>query len=119
MDHIDAKRVIETRIAESMGFDKYKKIMEWVRKTDVSSDHDSSALSTASIACGEMQSGRASIMICLRKSRTAGRHLSTLYERSLKRQGISRHPSTAKCLRRSIPICLFGTAMSYKICAWN
>ena len=23
-----------------MGFDKYKKIMEWVRKTDVSSDHD-------------------------------------------------------------------------------
>lgn len=26
MIHIDAKRVIETRIAESMGFDKYKKI---------------------------------------------------------------------------------------------
>lgn len=40
MTYIDAKSVIETRIAESMGFDKYKKIMEWVRKTDVSSDRD-------------------------------------------------------------------------------
>ena len=38
MVHIDAKRVIETRIAESMGFDKYKQIMETVRKTDVSTD---------------------------------------------------------------------------------
>ena len=40
MIHIDAKRVIETRIAESMGFDKYKKIMDWVRRTDVSSDRE-------------------------------------------------------------------------------
>ena len=38
--HIDAKKIIETRIAESMGFDKYKQIMEMVRKTDVSSDSD-------------------------------------------------------------------------------
>ena len=38
--HIDAKKVIETRIAESMGFDKYKQIMETVRKTDVSTDPD-------------------------------------------------------------------------------
>ena len=38
MIHIDAKRVIETRIAESMGFDKYKQIMETVRTTDVSMD---------------------------------------------------------------------------------
>lgn len=37
---IDAKKVIETRIAESMGFEKYKLIMEMVRKTDVSSDPD-------------------------------------------------------------------------------
>lgn len=37
---IDAKKVIETRIAESMGFDKYKQIMETVRKTDVSTDLD-------------------------------------------------------------------------------
>lgn len=35
---IDAKKVIETRIAESMGFDKYKQIMDTVRNTDVSSD---------------------------------------------------------------------------------
>ena len=35
--HINAKRVIETRIAESMGFNKYKQIMERVRNTDVSS----------------------------------------------------------------------------------
>ena len=40
MIYIDAKRVIETRIAESMGFDKYKQIMETVRKTDVSTDLD-------------------------------------------------------------------------------
>ena len=40
MIHIDAKSVIETRIAESMGFDKYKKIMDWVRRTDVSSDRE-------------------------------------------------------------------------------
>ena len=38
MINIDAKKVIETRIAESMGFDKYKQIMEMVLKTDVSSD---------------------------------------------------------------------------------
>ena len=35
---IDPKRVIEGRIAGSMGFDKYRQIMETVRKTDVSSD---------------------------------------------------------------------------------
>ena len=40
MLYIDAKKVIETRIAESMGFDKYTKIMDMVRKTDVSSDPD-------------------------------------------------------------------------------
>ena len=40
MIYINAKKVIETRIAESMGFDKYKKIMEMIRKTDVSSDLD-------------------------------------------------------------------------------
>ena len=40
MINIDAKKVIETRIAESMGFDKYMQIMEMVRKTDVSSDPD-------------------------------------------------------------------------------
>ena len=40
MIYIDAKKVIETRIAESMGFDKYKQIMEKVRKTNVSSDSD-------------------------------------------------------------------------------
>ena len=38
MIYIDARKVIETRIAESMGFDKYKQIMEMVLKTDVSSD---------------------------------------------------------------------------------
>ena len=38
--HINAKRVIETRIAEGMGFNKYKQIMERVRNTDVSSDKD-------------------------------------------------------------------------------
>ena len=38
--HINAKRVIETRIAESMGVNKYRQIMERVRNTDVSSDED-------------------------------------------------------------------------------
>ena len=38
MIYIDAKKVIENRIAESMGLDKYKQIMDMVRKTDVSSD---------------------------------------------------------------------------------
>lgn len=38
--HINAKRVIETRIADSMGFNKYKQIMERVRNTNVSSDKD-------------------------------------------------------------------------------
>ena len=38
MIYIDAKKVIETRVAESMGFEKYRQIMEKVRKTDVSSD---------------------------------------------------------------------------------
>lgn len=40
MIYIEAKKVIETRIAESMGLDKYKHIMERVRETDVSSDLD-------------------------------------------------------------------------------
>jgi hypothetical protein len=40
MIYIDAKKIIETRIAKSMDFDKYKQIMEMVRKTDVSSDRD-------------------------------------------------------------------------------
>ena len=40
MHYIDVKKVIETRIAESMGFDKYKQIMEMVRQTNVSSDTD-------------------------------------------------------------------------------
>ena len=40
MIYIDAKSVIETRIAESMGFDKYKQIMKTVWETDVSSDPD-------------------------------------------------------------------------------
>ena len=38
--YINARRVIENRIAESMGFNKYKQIMERVRNTDVSSDED-------------------------------------------------------------------------------
>ena len=38
--YINARRVIETRIAESMGFNKYKQIMERVRNTNVSSDKD-------------------------------------------------------------------------------
>lgn len=40
MIYIDAKIVIETRIAESMGFDKYKQIIDIFQKTDVSSDPD-------------------------------------------------------------------------------
>lgn len=40
MINIDAKKVIENRIAESMGFDKYKQIIELVQKTDISSDLD-------------------------------------------------------------------------------
>ena len=40
MIYIDAKKIIETRIAESMGFDKYQIIMKLVRKTDVSADPD-------------------------------------------------------------------------------
>ena len=40
MIYIDSKKVIETRIAESMGFDKYKQIMETFRKTNVSTDLD-------------------------------------------------------------------------------
>lgn len=38
MIKIDAKKVIENRIAESMGFEKYKQILDMVRRTDVSSD---------------------------------------------------------------------------------
>ena len=38
--YINARRVIENRIAESMGFNKYRQIMERVRNTDVSSDKD-------------------------------------------------------------------------------
>ena len=40
MIHIDVKTVIEGRLAESMGFEKYRYIMENVRKTDVSKDAD-------------------------------------------------------------------------------
>ena len=38
MLYIDANKVIENRIADSMGFDKYEQIIRLVRKTDVSSD---------------------------------------------------------------------------------
>ena len=38
MIHIDAKKVIEARIAESMGFADYRRIMETVREVDVSVD---------------------------------------------------------------------------------
>ena len=40
MLYLDPHRIIETRIAESMGFDKYKMIIENVRKVDVSADLD-------------------------------------------------------------------------------
>ena len=40
MIYIDPKKVIETRLAESMGLDKYKQIMEMVRNADVSLDSD-------------------------------------------------------------------------------
>ena len=40
MLYLDPHRIIETRIAESMGFDKYKMIIEHVRKVDVSTDLD-------------------------------------------------------------------------------
>lgn len=40
MLYLDPHRIIETRIAESMGFDKYKMIIERVRKVDVSADLD-------------------------------------------------------------------------------
>ena len=40
MLYLDPHRIIETRIAESMGFDKYKMIIEHVRKVDVSADLD-------------------------------------------------------------------------------
>ena len=40
MLHLDPHRIIEARIAESMGFDKYKMIIENVRKVDVSTDLD-------------------------------------------------------------------------------
>ena len=38
MISIDAKKVMETLIAKSLGFDKYQTIMETIRKTDVSAD---------------------------------------------------------------------------------
>ena len=38
MISIDAKKVIDTLIAKSLGFDKYQTIMETIRKTDVSAD---------------------------------------------------------------------------------
>ena len=40
MLYLDPHRIIENRIAESMGFDKYKMIIEHVRKVDVSADLD-------------------------------------------------------------------------------
>ena len=40
MLYLDPHRIIETRIAESMGFDKYKMSIEHVRKVDVSADLD-------------------------------------------------------------------------------
>ena len=40
MTYLDPKKIIENRIAESMGFKKYKLIMDPVRKVDVSSDPD-------------------------------------------------------------------------------
>ena len=40
MLYLDPHRIIEARIAESMGFDKYKMIIEHVRKVDVSADLD-------------------------------------------------------------------------------
>ena len=40
MLYLDPHRIIEARIAESMRFDKYKMIIEHVRKVDVSADLD-------------------------------------------------------------------------------
>ena len=40
MLYLNPHRIIEARIAESMGFDKYKMIIENVRKVDVSADLD-------------------------------------------------------------------------------
>lgn len=64
MINIDAKKVIETRIAESMGFDKYKQIMEMVRKTDVSSDPDFQRTFNGFIGSAGMQNGGRHIMTC-------------------------------------------------------
>ena len=38
MIHLDANRLMENRLARSMGLDKYADIMEASRKKDVSSD---------------------------------------------------------------------------------
>lgn len=67
MIHIDAKSVIETRIAESMGFDKYKKIMDWVRRTDVSRTGSSNGPLIAFIASEETKSGGGHTITSLKK----------------------------------------------------
>ena len=66
MIYIDAKKVIETRIAESMGFEKYKHILEIVQKTDVSTDLDFQRSLMGFAGCVETRNGGKHIMICLR-----------------------------------------------------
>lgn len=67
MIYIDAKRVIETRIAESMGFSKYKQIMEMVWKTDVSTDPDFQRTFNAFHRCVGTRNGGKYIMTCLKR----------------------------------------------------
>ena len=67
MIYIDAKRVIETSIAESMGFNKYKQIMEIVWKTDVSTDPDFQRTFNVLTGCVGTRNGGKYIMTCLKR----------------------------------------------------
>ena len=86
MLHLDPHRIIEARIAESMGFDKYKMIIEHVRKVDVSADLDFQRTYNGfyrirrnaewraayyGLFEGEMRNGGLPIMASLKKSKTA------------------------------------------------
>ena len=102
MLYLNPHRIIEARIAESMGFDKYKMIIENVRKVDVSADLDFQRTYNGFYRIRRNAEWRAaySIMASLKKSKTAIQLLNRSFAHYIEIQEILKLHFPVKCLLR-------------------
>ena len=115
--YINAKRVIETRIAESMGFNKYKQIMERVRDTDVSSDEDFQRTFNSYYRIRRNEEWQAIYYDLFEAIKDSQPSFEQIIRTLYKTPETLRLRSRVKCWRRSTQICQSGTVMSFRISA--